>query len=83
MVKREAPMESLSSGLHDFLKKISENLSLPDKKFPRSGLIGLLRSGRSVGWPDHLPNQRTKFISRLDRPDKHLIKDSPPDDGVN
>ncbi|MGD0595927.1 MAG: hypothetical protein ABSA64_00215 [Sedimentisphaerales bacterium] len=45
MVKRYALMESLSANLHDFLKKVSENLPLPDKKFLRDALIGLIRTG--------------------------------------
>jgi len=46
MVKREALMESLSSNLNDFLKKIANNLSVPDKKFLRDikflNLVSLL-----------------------------------------
>ncbi len=30
MLKRKALMESISSNLHEFLKKIGNNLSLPD-----------------------------------------------------
>ena len=37
-MKRKAPMESISSNLHDFLKKTGNNLSVPDKKFLRDGL---------------------------------------------
>jgi len=48
MVKRAALMESLSSNLNDFLKKTSKNLSLPDKKFLRDDLIGLLRAGQPI-----------------------------------
>jgi hypothetical protein len=78
MVKRYALMESLSSNLHDFLKKVSENLSLPDKKFLRDGLIGLIRSSQPVvcQMARQLPDQRTKFLSRLDRLEGHLVKDS-------
>jgi hypothetical protein len=35
MVKRFAQMESVSSNLHDFLKEVSQNLSMPDTKFRR------------------------------------------------
>ncbi len=42
MLKRKALIESISSNLHRFLKIIGKNLSLPDKKFLRDGLIGLL-----------------------------------------
>jgi len=78
MLKRIALMESISSNLHDFLKKISKNLSLPDKKFLRDATIGLLRAGNPIvcQMARQLPNQRTKFVSRLDRLDQHLVKDS-------
>jgi len=71
-------MESISSNLHSFLKKTGENLSLTDKKFLRDGFIGLLRAGQPIvcQMARHLPNQRTKFISRLDRLDQHLVKNS-------
>ena len=78
MLKRRALMESVSSNLHSFLKKIGKNLSLPDKKFLRDATIGLLRAGNPIvcQMARHLPNQRTKFVSRLDRLDQHLVKDS-------
>jgi len=84
MVKRKALMESLSSNLHSFLEKTNQNLSVPDKKFLRDGLIGLLRAGRPIvcQMARHLPDQRTKFISRLDRLDQHLIKNSSFDHNV-
>ena len=68
MLKRKALRESVSSNLHNFLKKIGKNLSLPDKKFLRDGLIGLLRYGKPIvcQMARHLPNQRTKFLSRLE-----------------
>lgn len=43
MVKRKALMESLSANLHSFLKQTGKNLPLPDKKFLRDGLVGLVR----------------------------------------
>ena len=78
MVKRRALMESISSNLHSFLKKIGNNLSVPDKKFLRDSFIGLLRCGKPVvcQMARHLPNQRTKFLSRLDRLEAHLVKDT-------
>ena len=84
MLKRRALMESISSNLHSFLKKIGNNLSLPDKKFLRDGLIGLLRCGKPIvcQMARHLPNQRTKFISRLDRLDQHLLKNSKFDNNI-
>ena len=71
-------MESISSNLHNFLKKIGKNLSVPNKKFLRDGLIGLIRCGKPIvcQMARHLPNQRTKFLSRLDRLEAHLGKDS-------
>jgi len=82
MVKRQALMESLSSNLHSFLKKTSKNLSLPSKKFLRDDFIGLIRAGQPVvcQMARHLPNQRTKFLSRLDRLEGHLVEDSNFDD---
>jgi len=78
MFKRTALMESISSNLHNFLKKTGENLSLTDRKFLRDSLIGLIRARQPVvcKMARHLPNQRTKFISRLDRLDQHLVKSS-------
>ena len=78
MLKRIALMESISSNLLNFLKKIGKNLSVPDKKFLRDGLIGLIRCGKPIvcQMARHLPNQRTKFLSRLDRLEAHLGKDS-------
>ena len=78
MLKRKALMESVSSNLHSFLKNIGKNLSLPDKKFLRDGVIGLIRCGKPIvcQMARHLPNQRTKFLSRLDRLEAHLVKDS-------
>ncbi len=78
MLKRKALMESISSNLHNFLKKIGKNLSVPNKKFLRDGLIGLIRCGKPIvcQMARHLPNQRTKFLSRLDRLEAHLGKDS-------
>ena len=74
MLKRTALLESISSNLHNFLKKIAQNLSVPDKKFLRDGLIGLIRCGKPIvcQMARHLPNQRTKFLSRLDRLEAHL-----------
>jgi len=77
-------MDSISSNLHGFLKKIANNLPVPSKKFLRDSLIGLIRSGRPVvcQMARHLPNQQTKFLSRLDRLEAHLTKDSDFDNKV-
>ena len=82
MLKRRALMESISSNLHGFLKRIGNNLSVLDKKFLRDSLIGLLRCSQPVvcQMARHVPNQRTRFLSRLDRLEAHLVKDSDFDD---
>ncbi len=84
MLKRKALMESISSNLHSFLKIIGNNLSVPDKKFLRDGTIGLIRCGQPVvcQMARHLPNQRAKFVSRLDRLDQHLLKNSDFDNNI-
>ena len=84
MLKRKALMESVSSNLHSFLKNIGKNLSLPDKKFLRDAVIGLLRGGKPIvcQMARHLPNQRIKFLSRLDRLEAHLIKNNDFDNKV-
>ena len=78
MLKRIALMDSISSNLNSFLKKIGQNLSVPDKKFLADSLIGLLRCGKPIvcQMARHLPNQRTEFLSRLDRLEAHLVKDN-------
>jgi hypothetical protein len=78
MLKRKALMESISSNLHEYLKKTGNNLSVPDKKFLRDSLVGLIRCGEPIvcQMARHLPNQRTKFLSRLDRLESHLVKNS-------
>jgi hypothetical protein len=80
----KALMESISSNLHNFLKKIGKNLSVPDKKFLRDGLIGLIRCGKPIvcQMARQLPNQRTTFLSRLDRLEAHLVKDSKFDSNI-
>jgi hypothetical protein len=78
MLKRKALMESISSNLNSFIKKISNNLSMPDKKFLRDSLIGLIRCGRPVvcQMARQLPNQQIKFLSRLDRLEYHLLNNT-------
>jgi hypothetical protein len=53
-------------------------LSVPDKKFLRDSLIGLIRCGKPIvcQMARQLPNQRVKFLSRLDRLEAHLVKNS-------
>ena len=59
-------------------------MSVPDKKFLRDSTIGLIRCGKPVvcQMARHLPNQRTRFLSRLDRLESHLVKESEFDDQV-
>ena len=85
MLKRKALMESISSNLHNYLKKIGNNLSVPDKKFLRDSLIGLIKCGEPIvcQMARHVPNQRTKFLSRLDRLESHLVKDTDFDNKIN
>ena len=84
MLKRKALMESLSSNLHNFLKKIGKNLSVPDKKFLRDALIGLIRCGKPIvcQMARQLPNQRPKFLSRLDRLEAHLGENTKFDNNI-
>jgi hypothetical protein len=53
-------------------------LSVPDKKFLCDSLIGLIRCGKPIvcQMARQLPNQRVKFLSRPDRLDDHLVKNS-------
>jgi len=78
MLKRKALMEAISSKLHNFLKKIGKNLSVSDKKFLRDSFIGLIRCGKPIvcQMARHLPNQRIKLLSRLDRLEAHLVNNS-------
>jgi hypothetical protein len=48
-------MEAVSANLNWFLQPIGDNLTKPQKKFLRDGLVGLLRAGRlpmsiGTGW---------------------------------
>lgn len=51
---------------------------MPDKKFLRESLISLLRCGKPIicQMARHTPNQRTAFLSRLDRLESHLVKNN-------
>lgn len=53
-------------------------MSVPHKKFLRESLIGLLRCGKPIvcQMARQMPNQRTKFLSRLDRLESHLLKNN-------
>jgi len=78
MLRIHALMESISANLHEFLHSIDTDLTRPQKKFLRDGLIGLLRAGRPVvcRMARHLSDQRTKFLSRLDRLEANLNRRS-------
>ncbi len=78
MVRTHALMERLSANLHEFLHAINSDLTLPQKKFLRDGLVGLLRAGRPIvaGMARKLPDRQTKFLSRLDRMESNLNRPS-------
>jgi hypothetical protein len=78
MIRRYAQVTSLSSNLHNLLNRSGRNLSVPDKKSLRDDLTGLLRARWAIvsQMARQLPNQRTRFLSRLDRLEYHLGKDS-------
>ena len=82
MVRTHALMECLSANLHEFLHSIDNDLTVPQKKFLRDGFLGLLRAGRPVvcTMARKLPDQRTKFLSRLDRMEGNLNRQSDLDD---
>jgi hypothetical protein len=74
MLKRIALMDSIAANLINYLKLIATDLSLPQKKFLKDSVIGLIRCGKPIVCQiaRQLPNQRTSFLSRLDRLDAHL-----------
>ena len=78
MVRTHALMESVSASLHEFLHTIDADLTKPQKKFLRDGIIGLLRAGQPIvcGMARKLPDQRTRFLSRLDRLEDNLNRQS-------
>lgn len=78
MVRTHALMESVSASLHEFLHSIDADLTRPQKKFLRDGVVGLLRAGRPIvcSMARKLPDQRTKFLSRLDRLEDNLNRQS-------
>jgi len=84
MVKQDALMESLSSNLHGFLNQIQGDLSVPDKKFLRDGFIGLVRSGHPIvcQMAREVPNQGSKYATRIKRLDLHLTAESDFDEQV-
>jgi len=84
MVKQDALMESLSSNLHGFLNQIQGGLSVPDKKFLREGLVGLVRAGHPIvcQMAREVPDQRSKYASRVKRLDLHLAAKSDFDERV-
>ena len=74
MVPTHALMESVSANLQEFLQPIGVDLTKPQKKFLREGLLGLLRAARPVvcRMARKLPSRRGKFLSRLDRLETNL-----------
>lgn len=79
MMRPHALIESVSANLNWFLQPIGVDLTKPQQKFLRDGLVGLLRAGRPVVCQiaRKLPDSRTQFVSRLNRIEEHLNR---PDD---
>ena len=75
MFRHHALIEHLSANLHDFIHQIGSNLSKPNKKFLRDGLIGLIRAGKPIvcQMARQLPNKRPKYLTRIKRLDAHLV----------
>jgi len=71
-------MESVSANLQEFLQPIGSDLTKPQKRFLREGLLGLLRARRPVvtRMARKLPFPRSKFLSRLDRLETNLNRQS-------
>ncbi|MCK4624588.1 MAG: hypothetical protein KAV00_04700 [Phycisphaerae bacterium] len=84
MFRHHALIEHLSSNLHDFLNQISRNLSKPNKKFLRDGIIALIRAGRPIvcRMARQLPNKRPKYLTRVKRLDEHLVAASDFDERI-
>jgi len=78
MAKTHALMESLSANLGELLHSIHSDLTQPQKKFLRDGLVGLLRAGRPIvcRMARKPPDRRTKFLSRRDRMEANLNRPS-------
>ena len=84
MFRHNALIENLSTNMHDFLNKINVNLTKPNKKFLRDGIIGLIRSGNPIvcQMARRLPNNRPKYTTRLKRLDAYLVADNDFDDRI-
>lgn len=78
MVRTHALMENLSANLGEFLHSIHSDLTRPQKKFLRDGLVGLIRAGRPIvcRMARKLPDRRRKFLSRRDRMEANLNRPS-------
>jgi hypothetical protein len=74
MVRQDALMESLSSNLCGFLKRIDGNLTVPERKFLRDGFIGLVRAGHPIvcQMAREVPNQGSQYTSRVKRLDLRM-----------
>jgi hypothetical protein len=69
MARTHALTESVSANLRNFLQSIDADLTRPQKKFLRDGLVGLRRTGRPVvcRMARKLPDRQATFLARLDR----------------
>ena len=84
MMPPQALMEAVSANFNGFLQPIGENLTKPQEKFLRDGLVGLLRAGRPVvcQMARKLPGRASAFPSRRDRLEEHLNADDDLDQRV-
>jgi len=84
MLPPQALMEAVSANLNGFLQPIGANLTKPQQKFLRDGLVGLLRAGQPVvcQMARKLPGRGGAFLSRRDRLEEHLNADDELDQRV-
>lgn len=84
MVKTHALIESISANLGGFLNIITPDLKKPQKKFIRDAVIGLIRAGRPIvcRMARNLPQRRVAFLSRLDRLENNLNRQSSIDESI-
>ena len=83
MVRTHALMESVSANLHEFLHAINTDLTRPQKRFPRDGLVGLLRAevGALGGSSIAAASRQERSVARSSHmPEPHvlLLRDPPP-----
>ena len=84
MLPTHALMESLSANLHQFLQRIDGDLTKPQKKFLRDGMVGLVRAGRPIicEIARKIPPRGATFPARRDRLETRLNDESELDQAV-